>query len=358
METTRIPRYFFKMIIASMLFVFIGFHCSGKNRNASLEQTNNIRLIKTYPITTFSEMAGGADYIVDRHGNMYLTNLFARAIYKTKAPYKEFTLIGNRGTGPNEYLTPSRLFLFQNQLYYSDINNGRIKHIDLTENASNIHHNTMDISLSSGGGNKFVVDQDFVYVLNKTSPVLTIYSRKNGKKLNSFLEIDSPFNLANTMLNGGGLAIDTHGILYVAAAIPQTIYECKYVNNDLTIIDQVDLFNLPDIVTATENKLNKLPVLNHKDKQKSVLNSFTHVADIFVVENPTNLIVIHCFSEKSKNLYYILNEKGELVSNFREDKRFLLEASGNQMYFYTPGKEAECDTCAAIEEYRLNTSVN
>jgi len=351
MERKWLSNYKFYPILTIMLLIFLWNACT-KNTDSKIDDNKYFTFLNEYQISKYSLLSGAISFVPGKNEEFYFSNLFARRIYKTFPPFTKIIPVGRRGRGPGEYLVPSRLYVYKNNLFFSDIKNGLIKSFGLNQDETNISNNSIyEISLSTGGGNKFVVDKKNVYVLDKGQHLLSIYAKKSGNLLYNVLEKNPIYGIPNRILNGGGIVIDSQGYLYTSSAAPYRIYKFITLADTLKLISQWDLSALPGVISWDEQKNQKYQNIKEHEKKHELLESITYVQNLFLIEDKVPYLIVHLCSKENENLYHLLNIDGELISSFFSTRHFLMGTRKNRLFFYDQKGLAECDSCTVIKEY-------
>lgn len=109
--------------------------------------------------------------------------------------------IGGHGEGPGEYRLPAYVRLGnEGEIVFSDISNPRIKFI-LPDGSQ-----TGVLTHSHGGGRKFDLLEDVVYIQSNELYLLSAYNR-SGQKLVELFPIDKSYEPFIQRLNGGGVTV-------------------------------------------------------------------------------------------------------------------------------------------------------
>ena len=339
------------VIISWMIYLII--LCGCENSENKFVSDDLLILEKEYRLKQPTPFDGSVSSVVDNRNRFYTSVLFAREIYRIPAPYDTFEVIGRRGQGPGEYQTPYYLFLFDDILYFSDINTPYIKGIYLKS------HKTVDkppLSLNVGfGGRQFCVDKKYVYVKNAFNPILTVYSKKSTLITDSLITIDDVFVETNMTINGGGIDVDSKNNIYISAGLPMDVYICKNINGHIQIQDTLDLSEIAGFETFSMNKFLELrrDSKNTQDPLNHLLSKINFVSKIKIIETRHDTLLIIAIWNKGKIIQIILSEKGELIAKLPSDFPVIIDGNENGLFFYTALSD---DGYSLIQQYVIDSS--
>lgn len=346
MDRVRLSSTVFLLIV--LLFII---SCEHSNDIKQLGSSSDslLTLINEYPIPKLSLLSGTTYLFSNNNDNFYFSNLFAREIYQTKRPFIHFEKIGKRGNGPSEYSTPYYIQLFKNTLFFSDVNNINIKSLTFNEITSEENQHVF----SGGfGGQKFAVDDNFLYVLNKKSPLLNVYSRKSGEIVKSLIETNKKFDFVNMSVQGGGIVIDLNKNLFLMSVVPFKIWNLTLKNDQPLIINEWDFVNrLGFDFNATE--INQSLLSKNKKPSGDLINSFPKAVNIYLIGVKDEKLIVHHLYQ-GKSIYHIITKSGQLVNTVESSTKFLIGTSGNQLFFFNKSGSNDCNDCFTINEYILN----
>jgi hypothetical protein len=350
MDRRRISR-------AIVILTFVALFISCENNIDDYRQFGSpsdslFKFVGEYLIPKNSLLSAASYITTTDNKNFYFSSMFAREIYHTKRPFKDFIKIGKRGEGPNEYSTPAYIQIFTDNLFYSDINNIFIKRLSLNKNSkfrenklSNFHGYAGNI-----GARKFVVDDNFVYILNSISPILNVYSRINGKLIQSLIEIEKRFDLINNRVNGGGIVIDNDNNIFLATTVPYKLYKLNHETDILRIVAEWDFSNFPGIVSLSKKMYNSSDENNRK-KSLDLIASITQIINIHLIGEHDQKIIIQ-LAHNDKIVFHIISRSGQVLHKYKGDNvLFLMGTFGNSLFFYDNTAIESCDNCIAIREF-------
>ncbi|MHB2153946.1 hypothetical protein ACX8XN_06075 [Calditrichota bacterium GD2] len=322
----------------------------------SIEKNDGIKapffvLKNKYVIKKSSIFATSLDNIASENDSIfYFCNLFSRAIYQTKRPFKKYKIIGRNGNGPGEYITPYYVYKFHDKLYFSDITNFLIKYLYI--NFKNLQRKYLDyLTVSSGA--KFVIDNNYIYSLNLSNPKLIIFNKNNAKRVKSLITLDEIYKLVNYKMDGGGIVKDLNGNIYLSAVAPYKVYKIQYENKDFIIKDIWDFENLPSIIKWDKDKDNNLKNLKSQYKKRKIINSFTRVSNLGLIGVKQKYLLAH-LTFREEDIYHLINLNGKLIKEFKSSNFKLIYAHNNTLLFKEFNDEDIDDDYILIKEYSFN----
>ncbi len=335
-----------KLIFISIL-LFISCNKQQSNTTAppkAISKTKSLTYVKTIKIPTDS--ISKISYLTFRNENDFFTvdpykNKIFRCQFQDSIQIQQ---IGQRGQGPGEYIQPFRVYINDQQIFYSDFSHGIIKGYDLKtkEEILNLHNN----------GSAFRNHKNHFFVKNFLIPkgdknldnhLLSIYNIKTGKLIKKAFNIDEKYSWVITGLAGDMTYDKTTGRFYIVNNAPYTIF-C--IDTTLTVHSAINMEtkNPPGFISSekTIDNIKKIVKNSHgRNNPKKLKDSFHKIISLdMIYTEDSSFFLVGLTKNSDELLYHLIDTGGTIIDYFtcNQQTEYVCGVYGNRIYIFNSKK--------------------
>ncbi len=355
----KIKQNLFNILLLLFLNVFLLFNvsCSNNNKIPDINKCQYIELLKEYKwdvklcsepmiIEFINEDTFFCTLAYESKINMCVLDQIENNL--------EFVMqIGRHGKGPGEYDVPYKLFINKHDIYYTDINSLTIEKINYETNEwREVVTNQHSIgSLYVDGKYLFVS-----YLCNKINNyLLNVYNLENNSLSDRYFK----FKMKNLDVIGGDITRTKNGVFHLCHPQPFIIYRIDSVFNEYDAWDYREM-SIPGFVHYTKEHYKKFINSTSMEEKGHIFNEFSKITHIhnFISNGKQYFIVgtVNTLGMDTKEplFFYIINEDGVIIHNFKIDRIGQFTFYKNYIYVFDKTKSMEDSKNIYLKRYVIN----